>query len=210
MTVNRRLCFCCFLVQLALASALTASSEPEHFRKNRYEGERVIVQEHFKFPDHRFWFDGLEGYAPFHSVGGALLRYESKTEEHCHVEISKTTLNQIPSNEESALKFYQAEIAKLNSPNFIKDARVREINMPSAYPQTYLLSKEESSPPTKMVTYLVYPPYLYRITIDTGTVMKGRHRTDYETILRSLQFDPPLETPESSKPQSEIKQTEPK
>jgi hypothetical protein len=40
--------------------------------------------------------------------------------------------------------------------------------------------------------------------------MKGRHRTDYETILRSLQFDPPLETPESSKPQSEIKQTEPK
>jgi len=163
---------------------------PPRYTSSSYQGNQIVYVNHFKFSDHIFSLNTPPNWLSLYDHDDSLVRYQNRVVQ-CSIDVRQTRLNTIPIDENSALDLYLSKIQAMASPNTIKDARVRDIDMPTGFPQTYLLANTSNDPPTKMVTYLIYSPFLYEITMEVKDRLTGILRTDYGNLLRSIVFEIP-------------------
>lgn len=186
------------LCSFTLALSQTVLSDQDHFATTQYDGSQVITTEHFKFPSHTLSFKAPPNWLPFYDQGSTsepFIKYLNRAGD-CTIEIRQLSAPASLTDEKSALTYYEGRIKEFPTPNFVKDARVRDVNNPEFFPQTYLLATDEKSPPRKMVTYIFKSPYLYEIVLDLQAGhLKGNFRTDYGNICQSIQFESNSEAP---------------
>jgi hypothetical protein len=183
---------------------LAQDSNSNRYTTSQFEGGQIVYTDHFKFSDHSFSFNvpSNANWLPVYDENDSLVTFHLRGQDSS-IEIKQIRLGTIPSDQKSALDLYVSKVSEWPSPNFIKDARVRDIDMPIGFPQTYLLATSEKDPPVKMVTFLIYSPFLYEITLEVRDKLTGALRTDYGNLLKSLTFESPSATPTSNAPANE-------
>lgn len=180
----------CFVRKLILLFFLSGvqiyAQSPEYFTTPQHVGGQIAHIQNYKFPEHTFSFRAPPNWSNL-SEGG-IIQFRHRT-LNAFIEIKYHRLNQPFADEKSALEFYTSKVKELPEPNFVKDARARDIDLLTTFPQTYLLSINEKEPPIKMVTFLFYAPNLYEITLEARGPLKGDLRTDYGDLCKSIAFE---------------------
>jgi hypothetical protein len=159
-----------------------------HFTSTQLDGTQTYYIDHFIFSDHSISFRSPMKWLPIYGDDEEIVHYQCRTDD-VSLSVNKFKLSTVPVDEKTALELYVTRIQSKKSPNFIKDARVRDIAMPSFFPQTYLLSSSEKEPPNKMVTYLIYSTYLYEISMEAKGKLTGIFRTEYGNLCQSISLE---------------------